>query len=146
MFHRSIYQAFLSAGWALVLVVSSATPTLSQTTSCRAIDSTSARTVGDLKDLVTSSDSFTVRVRNALGLPTMQASKVSFVTDSRTCNSAVTALNTYFSTPGRSRVVDVYKIGTYYGVEDPTERSEGAYRGVVVYDSKWVYKTAWGPN
>lgn len=143
---RMIPRAFLGGACVVSMIVSFTTPTLSQTTSCRAADSTSARTVGDLKNLVTSSDSFTVRVRNGLGLPTMPASKVSYSTDSRTCNSAVTALNTYFATPGRSRAVHVYKIGSYFGVEDPTEQNPGSYRGVVIYDSKWVYKSAWAPN
>src|SRR6185312_2498551 len=71
-----------------------------QASSCLPADSTSVRTIRDFKDLVSSSDSFTVRLRTRLGLPSMPTSKVSYVTASQTCSAAVTALNGYDNTPG----------------------------------------------
>jgi hypothetical protein len=142
--HTRVVQGLAAA---LVVIASASLPASSAAqSSCRPADATSARTVTDLQDLVTSSDSFTVRTRTSLGLPVTAANKVSYATDTRTCNSAVTALNGYFATPNRARTVYVYKVGSYYAVEDPGEQQSQAYRGVIIYDSKWGFKGAWGPN
>jgi len=102
--------------------------------------------VQDFRDVVTSTDSFTVRVRTGLSLPVTTASKVSYVTDSKTCQSALAAINTFYNTPSRSRALYVYKIGTYYGVEDPIGETGETYRSIVIFDSKWVQKSAYAPN
>lgn len=117
-----------------------------QASACHSSDSTSVRTIRDFKDLVSSSDSFVVRVRTRLGLPKMPTSKVSYVTASQTCSAAVTALNSYFNTPGTARTVYVYKLGNSYGVEDPAATADGAYRGIVIYTSTWAFQAAYAPN
>lgn len=133
--------------WTLVAgAVLIAYPGSSFAQACRPADSTSARTTRDLKAYVTSSDSFTVRLRNSLGIAGTPANKISYATDSKTCNSAVTALNTHSGTPGRSRQVYVWKVGSDFAVEDPSDNDPGSYRAVIFFTSKWVFKSSWAPT
>jgi hypothetical protein len=73
--HTRVVQGLAAA---LVVIASASIPAGSAAqSSCPPADATSARTVTDLQDLVTSSDSFTVRIRTSLGLPVTAANKVS---------------------------------------------------------------------
>ena len=117
-----------------------------QAQGCRPADSTSATTTRVLKDYVTSTDSFTVRMRNGLGIAGTPANKISYNTTSATCRSAATALNAHFGTPGVARTVYVWLIGSNYAVEDPANQQTGAYRAVYLFTSKWVFKSSWAPN
>ncbi len=114
--------------------------------SCRAADSLSARTVTDFKNLLSSADSFDVRIRSSLGIAGTNANKVSYVTTASVCNSAGSALNAYSATPGQARRVYVWKLGNFYAVEDPADQNAGSYRALVLYTSQWVFKSAFAPN
>lgn len=114
--------------------------------SCRPADSLSARTVRDFKSMLSSTDSFQVRIRTSLGIAGTAASKVSYNTTASICNSAASALNTYSGTPGQARNVYVWKIGNFYAVEDPADQNPGSYRALVLYTSKWVFRSTFAPN
>jgi hypothetical protein len=137
----------ISGRTALIMVA--ATLGLMQTAraqGCRPEDSTSATTTKVLKDYVTSTDSFTVRMRNGIGIAGTPANQISYNPRSATCRSAVTALNAHFGTPGVARTVYVWLVGSNYVVEDPANQQTGAYRAVYLFTSKWVFKGSWGPN
>src|SRR4051812_41444696 len=127
---RALFHAGGAGLAAALATLSFAASALAQGTSCRAADSLSARTTRELKDYVTSTDSFTVRVRNSLGITGTSANKISYNTNSTTCKSAVTALNNHSGTPGRVRTVYVWAVGSNYAVEDPTDESAGFPRAV----------------
>jgi len=114
--------------------------------SCRAADSLSARTVTDFKSLLSSADSFDIRIKASLGIAGTSANKVSYVTTASVCNSAASALNAYSATPGQARSVYVWKLGNFYAVEDPADQNPGSYRALVLYTSQWVFKSAFAPN
>jgi hypothetical protein len=142
-----------ATGWihrtAVLVLVATCSLTLSglaQTTSCRPADSLSSRTTAELKDYVTSSDSFTVKLRNTLGITGTNANKISYNTNSTICTSAVTALNTRSGTPGRARRVYVWVVGSNYAVEDPADEDPSGYRVVSLFTSKWIFKSGWAPN
>jgi hypothetical protein len=117
-----------------------------QSSACRPPDVESSRTTSTLKDYVTSTDSFTIRLQNALGITGTPVNKISYSTDPRTCSSAVTALNSRFKTPGLARSVYVWIVGGSYAVEDPSDQLPGGYRAIILFTSKWAFKSAWAPN
>lgn len=145
MIRRLPHWSWLSGPLALALLCG-LTGTGSAQSNCRAADPLSARTVTDFKNLLSSSDSFDVRIRTSLGIAGTAASKVSYVTTASTCNSAASALNVYSATPGRARSVYVWKLGNFYAVEDPSDQNPGSYRALVLYTSKWAFKSAYAPN
>jgi hypothetical protein len=107
----------------------------------------SARTVRDFKNMLSSTDSFQVRLRTSLGIAGTAANKVSYNTTASICNSAASALNTRSGTPGRARNVYVWKIGNFYAVEDPADQSPAfSYRGLILYTSQWVFRSAYATN
>ena len=117
-----------------------------QSSACRPPDAISDQTTSLLKNYVTSTDSFTVRIRNSLGIAGTPTNKIAYSTDSRTCTSAVTALNNRFNTPGRARKVYVWNVGTNNAVWDPADQLPGGYRSILLFTSKWAFKSAWAPN
>lgn len=146
-----MHRRTLSELSVVILLVATATVGSSQgaqaqASACRAADDISERTTSLLKSYVTSTDSFSVRLRNTLGLTGTASNKISYSTDSRTCSSAVSALNTRFATPGRARTVYVWKVGTNFAVEDPSDQLPEGYRSVLFFTSKWAFKNAWAPN
>jgi hypothetical protein len=94
-----------------------------------------------LKRVVADTDSVSRAVRDSLRLPATSPSKVSLVTRTSTCTSAVAALNSVAGTPGAVRQVWVDALGSNYAVEDPSISSETA-GGLPFYlfDSKWKPK------
>ncbi len=130
----------------LVVAISPAHHLAAQTSNCHAADSTSVRTLANFKKLVSASDSFTVRVRTRLQISSMPVNKVSYVTSAQTCAAAGTAFNTRYGTPGVAHNLYVFKLDKDYAVEDPTETGNGAYRGILIFTSAWVFKSAYAPN
>ena len=110
-----------------------------QTSGCRPADAVSSRTLQTLVQIVTSTDSADMAFRDSLGLEPTTASKVALVPDTRTCQAAVGAFNSLFSSPGAVRSVFTYKIGNFFGVEDP-DQPRGEYRAVAIFDRRWAYK------
>jgi hypothetical protein len=115
-------------------LVGCAYPLMAQSV-CRPADALSARTITDLQALVTSTDSIDKASRDSLKVAATTANNVKLVTNSSTCQSALTAFNTKEQTPGMSRLVYVYQIGKLYGVEDPT-LTGGEYRAIRIFNSK----------
>ena len=98
-----------------------------------------ARTITFLQALVTATDSSEVAFRQSVGLVATSPSSVSLVSQTKTCNSAVSALNAAWNTPGLARTANVYKIGSFYAVEEVAPPpATGDYRVLIVYTSKWV--------
>jgi hypothetical protein len=73
--------------------------------------------------LVTSADPVRVQIRNSLGLPATNASKVSLVSDNTVCNKIAQSLNTATGTSGLTRQLYVIKVGSYYAAQDPDHPS-----------------------
>ena len=130
----------------LVVLLSSTHDAEAQSSSCRPPDAISDETGALLKRYVTSSDSFDVKMRNALGIAGTQAKKISYSTNAGTCSSAVTALNALENTPGRARQVYVWNVGTNFAVWDPANQLSQGYRAITLFTSKWAFKSNWAPN
>jgi hypothetical protein len=95
-----------------------------------------------LKELASSSDSDYVSTRHDLGIPRMEASKVTLVTRRRDCQSAVTALNTVRQEPGTIRQVWLYALGKAgYAVDDPGLDRPYAARVMHFFDKTFKYKS-----
>ncbi len=107
---------------------------------CRPADALANRTVTDLKALATTTDTLRRAMLDSLKLSATRASDVSYVTDERTCSKALNALNTHMGTANQQRQLYVYKFGTDYLVEDPTIGADSEYRGLRIFDRKWVFK------
>jgi hypothetical protein len=113
-----------------------------QSSGCRPAD---AQTVPSrltyFKDLLTSTVAARKAVRDSLGLAAVNASKISLLTKTSTCLSAVTSLNAHRQEPGVIRQVWVYALGSNYAVEDPgIAAKSGEYRPIYVFDRNFVYK------
>jgi hypothetical protein len=104
------------------------------------VDDTANVTLAHLRTLVTSLVPSDVALRDSLRISAGRTSDVTYVIDDKTCAKARTALNAVLSTPSTSRQLYVYKIGTDYGVEDPTVGTNSEYRGLRIFDRSWVYK------
>jgi hypothetical protein len=144
MDRRGLLRSLIAAVLGAAVALTSAQLAMAQ--SCRPADSLSSRTTSLLKDYVTATDSVTVRVAKSLGISGTSANKVSYNTSSSICSAAVTALNSKSGTPSRARSVYVWVVGTNYAVEDPADEESGFYRAVLLFTSKWVFKSAWAPN
>jgi hypothetical protein len=116
-------------------------PLSAQSTSmCKPADASSAKALVTLKNLVTTTDSTDVAYRNSLSIPATQATNVSFLTDSKTCQKGVDAYNAWANTPAAARKVWAYKIDQSFAVEDPTFGTGGEYRSLLIFDRHWAYK------
>lgn len=111
-----------------------------QSNPCAAASPTTARTITKLQQLVTATDSAQMAYRDSVGLPATAASNVTLMSQSNTCNNALTAFNASWSTSGVARTLNVYKISTFYGVEDVALATPGDYRAIHIYDKHWNQK------
>jgi hypothetical protein len=97
------------------------------------------------KARMSGTDSSALAFRSAIGLQLVSANKVTLVTKTTTCASAATAVNTLQNTPGMSRQVWVYSLGSDYAVEDPTipvpPQGEGS---MFFFSGTWTLKTVLG--
>jgi hypothetical protein len=111
---------------------------------CRPADSTSAEVVGWVTGIVTGTDSVAVQQRQAMQLPSVSTSQISYVTDSRICSKMVAPYNANVgfqppaSGPGEapSNQLHVVKVGTMYVVTDPALRA-GAYHMFATIDKQY---------
>jgi hypothetical protein len=145
---RCVRENFMrvTAGVSILVLAACATTSVSANSvqpavACRPVDSTVSRTLAELKEDVASTDPATRGLLDSLKITATRANDVSYVTDEKTCAKAVTALNTLWNNQ-LSTQVRVYKVGTDYLVEDPTRDQEGGeFRGLQVFDRRWVYKS-----
>jgi hypothetical protein len=132
-------QAMLSL--ALCLAAPSARPLSAQTATCiGAADVSSIRLRTYLRTLVSGSDESSVRVRAALGIATMDPSKVRALTDARICRKILAGVNSAFKTPTVSRPMHVYVIGKNYAAFDDREVVESQGGAVVFLDAQYKPK------
>ena len=55
-------------------------------------------------------------------------------------------MNGYDNTPGIARTAYVYKLGNFYGAEDPAQNDTGSYRGIIMFTSMWAFQSAYATN
>lgn len=131
---------------ALGLVVgASAAPLRAQGTSvCLPADSQTAFLSAVLTKFLTATDATNVGLRQKLDLPQVTASGISLITDTRTCDKAVPALNAAQAQSATRRLY-VFKLGnSRFGVVEqagaPTpDVYGGGSTSVWYFDSKWAY-------
>jgi hypothetical protein len=112
------------------------------TSGCRPNDTDRTKsTINYLRNLVSSSDTNRVRMRSVLGVQSAQANKVTLVTKTVTCQTAVTALNGVRSEPNAARQVFVYTWGLGFAVEDPALDVPGMDHDLYIFDKNWVSKS-----
>ena len=111
----------------------------SQAQSCRAADDSSAFMIGDLKSLVSATDPQAGYQRRDLKIPVVDTSTIVLVTQTQTCNKALTAFLTTlpadYPTPLPTSVY-VVKVGAVYVVMDPPPTGLRGYVYAVI-DSKF---------
>lgn len=132
---RAFYaaMAIVLAGCAPVLHAQSAG-------SCRPADQTSALVQSELTGIATGTDSLSQSTRDSTGIPATTVSKISLVTDSRTCDKAAQAINTLLGTPSTVRQVYVIKVDATYAVVDPALSDAPGATAVFVFDRRWTHK------
>jgi hypothetical protein len=107
---------FLAAVIALGIKAATATTVAS---TCLASDMHALRLRSFVRDLVTTTDSTHIALRNSLGLKAMDSTRVTLVSDNRICDKAATGINTALATPGLVRSLYVVAAGTMYAAQDP---------------------------
>lgn len=115
-----------------------ATPRFDSTTQCRGPDALSAQLIDYLQFLATATDTGIVGTREMWALPATSSSKVTLVTDSRTCAKAADAYSADEDTlnPMVGRQAYVIKVATVYVVWDPNVRV-GEWSSYRTMDSKF---------
>jgi hypothetical protein len=107
---------------------------------CRAPDEVAQRTLVELRELVTSTDTRKSGYRDSVRIPATTPEQVHLVADEALCREALVAFNKLWQTPGRLRKVAVYKVGERFLVEDPDHGQDSEYRGLQVFDMLWRYQ------
>ena len=87
---------------------------------CRPLDDGGQATLDWVRSTATGTDSSAITSRANLKIPQVAASKVSYVTDSRICQQAVSAYAAAAGVPAAGRAVYLIKVGTVYVIKDPT--------------------------
>jgi len=110
------------------------------TSSCRAGNSWSQKTTGELRRTVTGTDSLSSRLRAALQLPYVATSPaVEHVLDEAECSRAAAALETRYADGVSRRPLWVFRIGsTRFGVSDGTIGARGNIM-VRIFDTSYTY-------
>jgi hypothetical protein len=110
---------------------------------CLPADAFGANVLTDLQNLATSSDSADAAKRMLAHLPATSASNVTYMTDERTCQKGVTALNAMFQTPGAARRVYLFKYSTSFVTVDPAlPIAKGGADAEFVFNKQWVLQLA----
>lgn len=100
--------------------------------------------LGGLKTLATSTDSVDAASRTISHLPTTSADNVTYVTEQKTCQIAVTALNIIFHTSGLARSLYVFKFGSSFIVVDPDLAiTSGGADAKFIFSKQWKLQHAW---
>ena len=133
----------------MLSLLASGTSLSAQTYTCASATSDDAVSIRDyMVRLVTATtDTSLVTTRTTYHLPALDSSKVSIVTNAKTCGSAAIAYNKAIhgaNAPAVSRNIVVVKIGTTrYVLIDPLERY-GEYEINVITDSNFVVSSTFG--
>jgi hypothetical protein len=112
---------------------------------CRNSDDQSAFLLGALGEIVSLTDSTSVRLRSALQVPQMSASSVSLVTQAQTCSKAAAGLDVAQDTVISNRTMYVFKLGTtrfaVYEVntEAPSSNAQFDRSEVYYFTNKWAF-------
>ncbi len=110
------------------------------TSTCRLADQSSALVQAEVTGIATGTDSLSQAARDSTGIPATTTAKISYITDSRTCDKAVAALNVTLQTPGLARRVYVVKVDIAYAVVDPELAFAPGTSAVFVFDRKWKHQ------
>jgi hypothetical protein len=109
---------------------------------CRPADSTSTRMVKWVTNVVTGTDSGSVRQRTQMKLPQVAPTEISYVSDKTVCSKALSPYNANSGmqnggvTVAPSGKLYVIKVGTVYVVNDPV-KSWGNFLVYVTLDSRF---------
>jgi hypothetical protein len=138
----SLRLALATLGFSL-LRVGAATGAAQGSAGCAPVDSVTIDVHRDyLLALAVDGDSLAIAGREAFELERADSSMVVFVSDSALCLAAAAAVNVPAGTPGRSRLVWVYRLGDAFAVEDPSLRGnpEVYEYPFYLFDSRWKPK------
>ena len=133
----------------MLSLLASGTSLSAQTYTCAPATSDDAVNVRDymIRLVTATTDTSLVETRTAYRLPALDSSKVSIVTNAKTCGSAAVAYNKAIhgaNAPAVSRNIVVVKIGTTrYVLIDPLERY-GEYGINVITNSSFVVLSTFG--
>lgn len=108
---------------------------------CRASDAGAQEMLSFVRELVTSTSSERVQLRNYLGLRAMDSTKVQLVSDNQTCAKVAAGLNTRLATPSLVRQLYVVKVGTDFAAKDPGNPA-GEWWPTVTLDNRYRFKAA----
>lgn len=103
---------------------------------CRPTDEMSARIVEYFQGIVTPQASADTTLRNDLGLAGVTPAQVTIVSDPSICTKAASAMNKLDQAPQPEYALYVVRVGTSYGVVEPTWRS-GEWTPAILFDSRW---------
>lgn len=87
--------------------------------SCLMANAHSQQLLSYVRELVSSADPGRVQIRTALGLPAMDSTQVTLITNNRTCAKVAQGINTDAGTTGLARQLYVLSVGSYYVAQDP---------------------------
>lgn len=108
---------------------------------CLPIDEHALQFRSFVRELVTSTDTARTSLRQLLGFPAMDSTKVSIVTTNRTCNSVAQGYNTALKKPNLVRQLYVISVGSFYAAKDPGHPA-GEWWPTVSFDSKYRFLNA----
>jgi hypothetical protein len=114
-----------------------------QSTSCKPLNDSGQALLNWVRSVATGSDSTWIRARATTRIPQVSANQVSYVTDNKICQSAVSAYAVAANVPATGRQAYVVKAGSYYVVKDPTVWS-GEWWFTVTTDRKFVVLAKYG--
>ena len=103
---------------------------------CRTADEMSLRVVDYFKSIVTPQTSADTALRADLGLVDVTPAQITYVTHTATCTKAARAMNKLAQVPQPRYDVYVVRVGTSYGVVEPTWRS-GEWTPAILFTSTW---------
>jgi hypothetical protein len=107
---------------------------------CKAADSISTRVNGSISDLLLSTDSGDVAMRDTVGINGVQPSQVALVTDGRICSRLASELDHLAGVNNSGRVIYAFSVGKTFAALDPAIRA-GEWVQLIFYDNH--YKFLW---
>lgn len=117
-------------------------PARAQTMStCRPSDVDAQRMLRSLRELVVSTQSDRVQLRNAFLLKAIDSTNVVLVTDNAVCAKVATGINTFLTTPNLFRHLYVVRVGNDFAAKDPGH-PWGEWWPTITLDSQFRYKSS----
>jgi hypothetical protein len=107
---------------------------------CKAADSISTRVNGFISDLLLSTDSGDIAMRDTVGINGVQPSQVALVTDSRICSRLASEIDHLAGVNNSGRVIYAFSVGNTFGALDPTIKAS-EWVQLLFYDNH--YKFLW---